>query len=125
MMMDVRPIRTEADLDWSLKEIEQYFNAPPEPGSPEEERFDVLSTLIEAYENKAYPIEQADPIDVLNFYMEQNGLTQTDLAQVIGSRSRASEILSGRRGLTLQMIDAIRSAWGISADLLVARQRAA
>lgn len=125
MMMDIRPIRTEADHEWALKEIERYFDVEPTPGSPEGDRFDVLATLIEAYERQHFPIEAPEPAAVLRFYMDQNGLGQTDLAQVLGSRPRASEILAGRRDLSLTMISAIRAAWGIPADLLVPHRVAA
>ncbi|MBB2159731.1 XRE family transcriptional regulator [Gluconacetobacter sacchari] len=123
--MDIRPIRTDADHEWALAEIEQYFHAEPAPGTPEADRFDVLATLIEAYENQHYPIEAPDPVDVLRFYMEQNRLGQADLAQVLGSRPRASEVLAGRRDLSLSMIAAVRAAWGIPADLLIPRRAAA
>lgn len=125
MMMDIRPIRTDADHEWALAEIEQYFRTEPEPGTPAADRFDVLATLIEAYERAHYPIEAPAPVDVLRFHMEQNGLGQTDLAKVLGSRPRASEVLAGRRDLSLSMIAAIRAAWGIPADLLVPRRVAA
>lgn len=117
--MDIRPIRTEADYDWALREIEPYFEREPAMGSAEADRFDVLATLIEAYETRHHPIEAAPPVEVVRFYMEQNNLTQADLARVLGSRSRASEFLTGRRDLSLAMVDAIRSAWGISADILI------
>lgn len=117
--MDIRPIRTEADYDWALREIEPYFEHEPAPGSADADRFDVLATLIEAYETRHHPIEVAPPVEVVRFYMEQNSLTQADLARVLGSRSRASEFLAGHRDLSLAMVDAIRSTWGISADLLI------
>lgn len=123
--MDIRPIRTEADYDWALREIERYFEREPALGSADADRFDVLATLIEAYETRHHPIEVAPPVEVVRFYMEQNHLTQADLARVLGSRSRASEFLAGRRDLSLTMVDAIRSAWGISADLLIPHKIAA
>ncbi|KAB8125385.1 helix-turn-helix domain-containing protein [Komagataeibacter medellinensis] len=117
--MDIRPIRDDADYEWALKEIKQYFDNEPARGTPEADRFDVLSALIGAYEGRVYPMPASSPADVLRFYMDQNGLTQADLARVIGSRSRASEIMSGSRSLSLAMIAAIRNAWRIPADLLV------
>ena len=119
MLMDIRPIRDDADYEWALKEIEQYFNHEPARGTPDADRFDVLAVLIGAYEGRVYPIPSASPLDVLRFHMDQNGLTQADLARVIGSRSRASEIMSGGRSLSLAMIASIRNAWKIPADLLV------
>ncbi|PYD60107.1 XRE family transcriptional regulator [Novacetimonas maltaceti] len=117
--MDIRPIRDDADYEWALKEIEQYFDHEPVRGTPEADRFEVLAALIGAYEERVYPIPDPSPLDVLRFHMDQNGLTQADLARVIGSRSRASEIMTGRRSLSLAMITAIRAAWKIPADLLV------
>lgn len=122
--MDIRPIRTEADYDWALQEIGPYFEKEPLPGTPEADRFDVLAALIESYERQHHAITAADPVAVVRLYMEQNGLGQADLATVLGSRSRASEFLSGQRGLSLALIGAIRAAWGIPADLLIAREAA-
>ena len=102
--MDIRPIRNDADLDWALGEIEQYFDKSPTPGSPEADRFEVLATLIEAYEEKHYPIEPSDPISVIRFMLEQNGMKQSDLAPYVGGRGRASEIMNRKRPLNLAMI---------------------
>lgn len=124
-MMDIRPIRDEASHSWALKEIEQYFDHEPEPGSPEGDRFDVLAALIESYELRHFPIPPAAPIAVLKFVMEQSGHTQSDLATLLSSRSRASEILAGKRTLSLEMIGALSRAWGIPADLLVPQPVAA
>lgn len=118
-MMDIRPIRTDADYEWALKEIEPYFDHEPARGTPEADRFDVLATLIGAYEERVHRIRAPSPLEVLRFHMDQNGLTQADLAHVIGSRSRASEVMGGRRSLSLAMIAAIRAAWKIPADLLM------
>jgi len=74
MKMNVRPIKTEADYDWALKEIARYFDAQPKPGTAEGDRFDVLATLIEAYEEKHWPIDPPDPVDAIQYRMEQAGL---------------------------------------------------
>jgi HTH-type transcriptional regulator / antitoxin HigA len=123
--MDIRPIRTEADYDWALREIGRYFDVQPEPGTPEADRFDVLASLIGVYEGQRHPIEPAEPAEVVRLYMEQNGLDQADLARVLNSRSRASEFLAGHRHLSLSMINAIRGAWSIPADLLIPQTAAA
>ncbi len=117
--MDIRPIRDDESLAWAVKEIEQYFNNEPEPGSPEGDRFDVLAALIEAYEARHYPIPPAEPTDVLRFVMEQRGLGQADLANLLDSRSRASEILSGKRRLTVEMIALLSREWRIPAGMLL------
>ena len=115
--MDIRPIRNDADLDWALKEIEQYFDKSPTPGSPEADRFEVLATLIEAYEEKHYPIEPSDPISVIRFMLEQNGMKQSDLAPYVGGRGRASEIMNRKRPLNLAMIRRISEGLHIQSAL--------
>lgn len=117
--MKLKPIRTEADYSAALKAIERYFNKPPKRGSAEADTFDILATLIEAYERRRWPIDLAQPIDVLRYRMTTGGYTQADLATLLGSRSRASEVLSGRRELTLPMIRRIAAAWSIPADALI------
>jgi HTH-type transcriptional regulator/antitoxin HigA len=118
-MQNIRAIRTEADYDWALSEIERYFTKEPKEGSLEAERFDVLSALIEAYEAKHWPIEPGDPIEAIRYKMEVAGLTQSDLSDLLGSAPRASEILNRKRALTTEMIYKISRAWGIPADSLV------
>jgi len=117
--MKVRPIRTEADYDWALKEIERYFEREPKRGTPDADRFDVLATLIEAYEAKHWPIDPPDAVEAIRFRMEQSGLRQADLAQLIGSRSRASEILSRKRPLTLEQAWKLHREWNIPAESLL------
>jgi HTH-type transcriptional regulator / antitoxin HigA len=117
--MNIRPIKTEDDLTWALKEVEKYFDNEPEKGSPEGDRFEILVTLIQAYEAVHYPIPEATPVEALQFSMEQNGRTQTDLANLLGSRSRASEILSGKRELTKEQAWKIHEAWHIPVALLL------
>ena len=118
-MKNIRAIRTEADYDWALAEIERYFLKEPELGTPAAERFDVLAALIDAYEAKHWPIEPADPIEAIRYKMEVAGLKQADLAELLGSASRASEILNRRRALTTEMVFKISSQWRIPADSLV------
>ena len=118
--MDIRPLRTEQDYDWALAEIEQYFDHVPEPGTPAADRFDVLADLIDNYENRHWPIEDAEPIDAIRYSMELTGRSQADLARLVGSRSRASEILHKKRPLTLSMIQRLHREWGIPAETLIA-----
>lgn len=117
--MNIRPIRNDADYDWAIAEVSVYFDNPPAVGSTEADRFDVLADLIEAYENRLYPIPQLDPIDLLKAFMTDSGKSQADLAELLGARSRASEILNRKRPLTVEMIYRISTAWGLPADLLV------
>ena len=117
--MDVRPIKTEADYDWALAEIEHYFDAEPEPGTPGSQRLDVLASLIEHYESRAWPIGLPDPVEAIRYRMEQSGLTQADLARVLGSRPRASEVLNRRRALTREQAFKLHRAWHIPAEVLI------
>ncbi|HZL25700.1 MAG TPA: helix-turn-helix domain-containing protein [Acidobacteriaceae bacterium] len=113
----VRPIRTEHDHDDAVARIEVLMGA--KPGSAEGEELDVLLTLVDAYETKHFPMDAPDPVTAIEFMMEQQGLTRKDLEPMIGSRARVSEVMTGKRPLTLAMVRRVRSGLGISADLLV------
>lgn len=117
--MDIRPLRTEADYDWALKEIAQYFEREPKRGSQQADRFDVLAALIEAYEAKHWPISPPDPVDAIRFRMEQAGLKQGDLGRLLGSKSRASEIMNRKRPLTLEQAYRLHREWHIPAEALL------
>jgi HTH-type transcriptional regulator/antitoxin HigA len=119
-MENIRPMRTDRDHRAALAEIEACWGAPE--GTEEGDRLDVLVALVESDEAKRWPIESNesfDPIDVLHHAIEEFGHSQTELADILGSRSRASEILTRRRALTVDMIHKISEAWKIPADLLV------
>lgn len=118
-MDNIRPIRNDEDLEWAIAEVARYFEHEPEPGSADAERFDVLSTLIEAYEDKHYPIEAPDPVSAIVSHMEMRGLKQRDLAAVLGSASRASEIVNRKRMLNVDMIQRLNAQWKIPAETLV------
>ena len=118
--MEIRPIRNDDDHRAALAEIEACWGAPE--GTEMGDKLDVLLALVDAYEEKRWPLdiyESFDPVDVLNHAIEELGHTQAELAELLGSRPRASEILSRRRALTVEMIHKISKAWKISADLLV------
>lgn len=115
--MDIRPIRTAADYRAALREVERLWDA--EPGTLEGDQAEVLSTLIEVYEEKHYPIPAPDPIGAILFMMEQKGLTRRDLARAIGSRSSVSEILNRRRPLTLPMVRALSALLDIPVGVLI------
>jgi HTH-type transcriptional regulator / antitoxin HigA len=117
--MDIRPIRTEADYDWALAEIAPYFDQHPVVGSDAADRFDVLAALIETYENRHWSVGAPDPISAIRQWMDDHSLDQTDLGRVLGSRSRASEILRRKRPLTLAMAQTLNAQWGIPADVLI------
>lgn len=118
-MENIRPLRTEQDYDWALAEIERYFDAQPEVGSPDGDRFEVLATLIEAYEDRHYPISAPDPVSAIKAHMEMAGLKQSALADVLGSAPRASEVLNRRRALTMDMVVKLHDAWHIPAEILI------
>jgi HTH-type transcriptional regulator / antitoxin HigA len=116
-VIKIRPIKTEEDYDAAVARIEKLMSAAP--GSNEEDELDVLATLVDAYEAKRFPMDAPDPVSAIQFRMEQQGLTRKDLEPMIGSRARVSEVMTGKRGLTLAMVRRVRSGLGISADLLV------
>jgi HTH-type transcriptional regulator/antitoxin HigA len=115
--MDIRPIKTEADYQTALAEIEELFTASP--GTTEGDRLEVLITLVEAYEDEHYDIPVPDPIEAINYYMDSRGLSRKDLEPFIGSRARVSEVLNRKRPLTLSMIRNLNTELGISADILI------
>lgn len=118
-------LHTEAEYEAALAEYEAWFDDEPKASTPDGDRFELLGLVIARYEEDRFPTPQAHPLDVLRFAMDQQGHSQSDLAQLLGSRSRASEILGGRRDLTLPQIRLIAKAWRIPAALLVGEQEAA
>ena len=118
--MEIKPIRSEADYQSALKEIEKLMES--QPGTPEGDRMDVLVTLVEAYEAKHFPIpEPNDPVEVLEYYMESRGLSRSDLIPYLGSKERVSEVLNRKRGLSLEMIRRLHNNLGIPADLIMGK----
>jgi HTH-type transcriptional regulator / antitoxin HigA len=117
MAIDLKPIRTEADHEAALTEVERLWGA--KSGTPEGDRLDVLATLIEVYEAKHYPMDPPDPIDAIRFRMEQQGLTRKDLEPIIGTRNRIAEVLNRKRGLSIEMIRNLHDKLGISAEVLI------
>ncbi|HUZ67114.1 MAG TPA: helix-turn-helix domain-containing protein [Beijerinckiaceae bacterium] len=121
--MDIRPIRTEQDHAKALAELERLWGAPE--GTPDGDKLDVLATLVEAFEAKNWSVPASTPIDVIRYAIDEMGHSQSDLAELLGSRSRASEVLAGKRALTVEMIHKISTSWRISADLLARPYRLA
>jgi HTH-type transcriptional regulator / antitoxin HigA len=115
--MELRPIRSKRQHQASLEEAEALWNAPE--GSPEADRLEVLTLLIEAYEREHFPIEDPDPIDFLHHVMEARELTRKDLEPYIGSRARVAEVLNRVRPLTLEMIRKLSHELDLPADVLV------
>jgi HTH-type transcriptional regulator / antitoxin HigA len=122
--MEIHSSRNDDDHAAAIREIEKLWGAAP--GTEEGDKLDILATLVEKYEDRRWPnIDASDPIDLLNYAIEALGHSQAELAELLGSRSRASELLNRRRPLTVEMIHKISEAWKIPADLLVKPSRVA
>lgn len=116
-MIEITPIKTETDYEDALAEIEQLFEA--NPGTLEADRLEVLTTLVESYENQHYAIPLPDPVEAILYYLESRGLTRRDLELYLGSRARVSEILNRKRPLSLEMIRRLHDGLGIPAEVLI------
>ena len=115
--MNIKPIKTKKDYDQALARLEVIFDA--KKGTPKGDELEVLGMLIDNYENEKFPIGFPDPIEAIKFRMEQLGYNQTDLANVIGLKSRASEILNRKRKLSLEMIRQIHDSLNIPTEVLI------
>lgn len=116
-MNEIKPIRNEEDYTAALAEFERLWGA--KAGTAQGDRLDVLATLIDAYEALHDPIDPPDPIEAIKFRMEQQGLTRKDLETMLGTRTRVSEILNRKRGLSIAMIRRLHAELGISAEVLI------
>ncbi len=117
--MQIRPLRNDQDYRAALAALSPLFDNEPEPGTPEGDHFEVMLTLVEAYEAKHFPTDLPNPVDAIKFRMEQSGLTASDLALAIGRTNRVYEVLNGTRSLTLPMIWKLHSQFGIPAESLI------
>jgi HTH-type transcriptional regulator/antitoxin HigA len=115
--MDIHPIKTDADYQAALKRIEALFAAAP--NSPQADELEVLTMLLEAYEEQHFAIPVPDPVEAVKYFMESRGLSRKDLEPYIGNRARVSEILNRKRPLTLRMIQRLHNELGIPAEALV------
>lgn len=115
--MDIKPIKTDSDYQSALREIECLMTA--ELDTPEGERLDVLVTLVEAYEQRHFPLDLPDPVEAIRFQMEQKGLVAKDLEPMIGRSNRVYEVLNRKRPLTLEMIWRLHRDLGIPAESLI------
>jgi HTH-type transcriptional regulator/antitoxin HigA len=121
MATKLKPIRTQADYEQALAEIEPLWGA--KSGTPKGDHLDILATLIDAYETEHYPIDPPDPIEAIEFRMEQQGLSRRDLEPLIGTRTRVAEVLNRKRNLSMSMIRRLHSRLGISAEVLIRSSR--
>ena len=115
--MKVRPVKTEADYRAALAEIERLFDA--RTGTTASDRLEILTTLVEAYEEAHDPIPAPDPVEAIRYAMESKGLSGDDLVPYLGSRQRVKEVLTHKRPLTLNMIRRLHEGLGVSADILI------
>ncbi len=118
--MNIRPIHTKADYQATLKEISVLMESDPAAGTPDGDRLDILTTLVQAYETRHFPVGAPDPVEAIKFRMEQSGLTVKDLEPLIGKSNRVYEILNRKRPLTLPMIRRLHQSLGIPAEVLIA-----
>jgi len=115
--MKLKPIRTEEDYNNALKRLDKIFDS--EPNTKHGDELEILALLIEDYENKHYPIGPPDPIEAIKFRMEQMNINQKELGEIVGYKSRASEILNKKRKLTLKMIRQLSAKLNIPTEILV------
>lgn len=115
--MNISPIRSEKDYNKALDRLEKIFDA--KPGTKEGDELEILSILIDKYENEHFPIEMPDPVEAIKFRMEQMGMKQKDLVAMIGFKSRVSEILNRKRKLTLDMVRKLSKALHIPTEVLI------
>ncbi len=115
--MEIKPIKTEKDYDKALERLELIFDASPD--SKEGDEAEILSLLIENFENKNYPIDSPDPIEAIKIRMEEMNLKQKDLVGIIGGKSSVSEVLNKKKRLTVEMIRELERILHISASVLV------
>ena len=122
MLLKVKPVRTDADYEEALAEIETLFDA--KPGTAEADRLEILTVLVEAFEDRHYAIPLPDPVEAISYYLESRGLTRKDLEPYLGSRARVSEILNRKRPLSLEMIRRLHRDLGMPAEVLIRPYRA-
>ncbi|MBD2752843.1 helix-turn-helix domain-containing protein [Spirosoma validum] len=115
--MDIKPIKTEADYEQALKRLDEIFDASAD--TPEGDEAELLSLLIDSYENEHYTIEAPDPIEAIKIRLEEMDLKQQDLVGIIGGKSRVSEVLNRKRKLTVEMIRNLTDALHLSASSLI------
>ncbi len=115
--MEIKPIKTKRDYVATLKEIERLFDA--RQGTADGDRLEVLTALINAYEEKHHAVPFPNPIDAIQYYMESRGLTRRDLGKYLGSRARVSEVLNRKRAITMEMVRNLHRGLGIPAEVLI------
>lgn len=115
--MNIKPIKSERDYELALERIDELIEA--RPGTPEGDELDILATIVSAYEDKHFPIDPPDPVEAILFRMEQMGLGRKDLEPLLGGRSKVSEVLNRKRGLSIRMIRALHAKMNIPLENLI------
>ncbi|MDP2162337.1 MAG: transcriptional regulator [Flavobacterium sp.] len=115
----LRPIKNEQQYDKSLERIYELMQKDIEPDTKESDELEVLSILIKEYENEVHPMLQPNPLEAIRFRMDQMNISETELSKILGARSRKSEILSGKRKLSLAMIRRLKEKLNIPAEVLI------
>jgi HTH-type transcriptional regulator/antitoxin HigA len=119
MKMDIRPLHTEDDYKAALAAVSELVDADPASGTPDGDRLDILSILVERYEAENFPLQSPDPVEAIKFRMEQAGLSVPDMQPYIGNANRVYEVLNGKRALSLTMIRPLHAGLRIPADVLI------
>jgi len=119
--MQIKPLKTELDYQETLRRVEEIFEA--EPGTAEGDELEILGILVDHYEQTHYPVDFPDPVEAIKFRMEQMGMHQRDLTRLIGSKSRASEILNRKRPLSISQIRTLHDTLHIPAEVLLRETR--
>jgi HTH-type transcriptional regulator/antitoxin HigA len=117
--MNIKPIRSHDDYQEALKEISNLIDADPELGTTDGDRLDVLSILVQAYEQRHFPMDLPDPVEAIRFRMDQQGLKPKDLEPMIGRLNRVYEVLNRKRPLTMAMVWRLHTGLGIPAESLI------
>ena len=122
--MDIRIIKTKRQYRLYLEEVQRLVPLDPDPRTAEGARLELLAKLVEDYEKERFKFRKPDPVEAILFRMEERGLRQTDIAEIVGGKNRASEVLSRKRPLTLAMVRALHEKLGIPSELLIQEPRA-
>lgn len=117
--MDIRPLRTEEDYEAALAAVSALVDADPAPDTADGERLEILSLLVEHYEDTHFPLDTPDPVEAIKFRMEQQGLSVSDMQPYIGNPNRVYEVLNGKRALSLSMIRRLHAGLHIPAEVLI------
>jgi len=118
-MKRIRPIKTEADYDDAIIRINRLLDLNPQPGTEEDNELDILSTLVEAYEDEHYPVLPPDPVDAIKVVMEEKGLDNKQLIPLLGSKSRVSEVMNRKKPFTLKMIYKLHKVLGLPLEIFI------